>query len=273
MPARSQHGHPKTCCPANPGRGGGGRRPGHSLGRHECCSAVGERGSAHPPTPALRRGMRRGKGRGRGPEKSGSHRKRSLDAVSGSFQPRQLRMLSRSSVRAGSPSSPATLRVPALPGRCGSRGDPVLPRGGSPPGSPTYPAPTCWGKPITEQSQGLCSSCAPQTGGGGTKPQTGTVPKMGRDQGYIHSSSSSIFILHQGAILQLPTSEPAPQMGFGGRKGGSQGMQTPKLPLRLSGRSRRGWHGQTAALGSSPWASLLQGWLPSSERERKAPFK
>lgn len=37
--------------------------------------------------PALRMG-RRGKGREAGPEKSGSHRKRSLDEVSGSFQPR-----------------------------------------------------------------------------------------------------------------------------------------------------------------------------------------
>lgn len=39
-------------------------------------------------TPSALRGvMHRGKGGGRGPEKSGSHRKRSLHTVSGSFQP------------------------------------------------------------------------------------------------------------------------------------------------------------------------------------------
>lgn len=65
----------------------------------------GEEVVGHTHTPHHPLVLRGAMHRGRSPEKSGSHRKRSLDAVSGSLQLRQLQMLGRSLVRAGSLSS------------------------------------------------------------------------------------------------------------------------------------------------------------------------
>lgn len=62
----------------------GEKQPEHSSGSEGCHGQGRRRGARSPSTKR----MHRGKGREAGPEKSGSHRKRSLDEISGSFQPR-----------------------------------------------------------------------------------------------------------------------------------------------------------------------------------------
>lgn len=101
---------PKPTAPPPPSGEGGGEQPGHSLGCHECHGpeCCGEKRwlvTQPPPPPNHPLVLRGAMHRGRSPEKSGSHRKHSLDAVSGSFQLRQLQMRGRSSARAGSLSS------------------------------------------------------------------------------------------------------------------------------------------------------------------------
>lgn len=102
---------PKPTAPPPPirGRWGGTTRTQLGMSRVPRSGVLrGEEVVGHttpPPPPNHPLVLRGAMHRGRSPEKSGSHRKHSLDAVSGSFQLRQLQMRGRSSARAGSLSS------------------------------------------------------------------------------------------------------------------------------------------------------------------------
>lgn len=115
-------------------------------------------------------------------------------------------------------------------------------------------------KPITERSRVSCS-CDPQTGGCGAKPHTGMFPKQGRDSGYIHSSSSSIFILYRAAMGQLPISEPHPQTAI-------RGVRVTRDANPKTSEFGALW---PAMLGSSPRSASCGAGF-QAERERKAPF-
>lgn len=209
----------------------GEKQPEHSSGC-EGCHGQGRRGGARSPSTKR---MHREKGREAGPEKSGSHRKRSLDEVAGSFQPRGAGQ--ELSLAPGT-SSPAA-RVPH--GGWEPSGLSAILRTCPRETYPGLPAP-----PVLPERE---------------------LPSQTPHLGYICSSSSSIFILQPCRTSPLP--EPAPQAAFGGAREAQPRDADPKTH---SGELER-QQAQPAPAESRAGLPAQWGWLPGQRRERKAPFK